>query len=440
MVRRPRRHLPADEGEKGVGAPVPRQRNTMGKRLTSLRAQLQWVFEEYRLGRLFGLLLFLVGIWLAAAVVIWVSERSSSRLPLLEPGDKFYAFSDCLWCSTVYLVSGLEDFDPVTLPSKVAAVMVMVVGVGVLGLTGAQLLATFVERRQLRLVVRRKPSCTFSDHIVLCGWNERAPAILEELRTQPAGKRRQVVVVTPEALTIEIADRHVRRGVWGVPDDPVRDEALRRADVATAHTVVLLPAPSDPAADRRGVDARSILVSLAVAAVSPKVEVCVELADRRSAARFRPAPGLELLNVRDVAGKLIAHAAQKHHLGAMFHHLLSAAPEAGTLWIVPAPDWCIGMTFRQVRSELIHNDREACALLGLRRPAPPQAARQERTPAPGHARLVLNPGTGAPLGADAVLVPGDQLVVLARRRPVLRTGRHREARAASPFTEEIRKS
>ncbi|NOY80034.1 MAG: hypothetical protein GXP31_03415 [Kiritimatiellaeota bacterium] len=390
----------------------------MAKRLANLRAQIQWVFEEYRLGRLLGLLLFLVAIWLSAAVVIWVSERSPSRVPPLGPGDKFYAFRDCLWCSTVYLVSGLEDFNPVTLPSKIAAVVVMVVGVGVLGLTGAQLLATFVERRRLRNILRRKPSCTFSGHIVVCGWSERAPAVLEELRTQPAGLRRQVVVVAPQALAIEIADRRVRRGVWAVPGDPVRDEVLRRADAGTAHSVVVLPPASaaGPEVDRRGADARSILVSLAVAAVNPGVEVCVELADRRSARRFRPGPGLELLNVRDVAGKLIAHAAQKHQLGDLFHRLLSAAPAAGTVWIVPVPDRLVGLTFRQVRKDMIDNDREAHVLLGLRRAASP----------PDPPRLVINPGTedprigtGESLDADVALVPGDQLVVLARQQPDL---------------------
>lgn len=97
----------------------------MKERFANIRAQLRWVAEEYKLGHLAALLSFLAVIWFLAAVCIWTAERSPNRQPPLQPGDRFTSLTDCLWCSTVYLVSGLEEFEPATTSAKVAAVGVM---------------------------------------------------------------------------------------------------------------------------------------------------------------------------------------------------------------------------------------------------------------------------------------------------------------------------
>ncbi len=397
---------------------------------TNLRAQLTWLIEEYRIRRLAALILFLIVIWFLAALCIWASERSPARVPRLHPGDTFYDFRDCLWCSTVYLVSGLEDFDPVTLPSKIAAVVVMVVGVGVLGLIGAQLLATFVDRQRLRTRIRRKPGCAFAGHVVVCGWNERGPAVIKHLRTHPLGRNGQVVVVAPEVLDIEIQNPAILRQVWGIPGEPFRETALRQADAETARALVILSAPASSANPASGArDAAGILAYLTAAAVAPGGHICVELADRRSAPRFRPLPGLELLYVRNLAGKLLAHSAREHGLIHCFQTLLDPEPHAPGIQFIPVPKKWLGRTFREVARAMLLDPHKNRILLGIRRPLSPAVRQDPEPPAPQPYTTILNPPARIPAAPqtrrpvfcrDDPLEPGDLLIVLTRipgRRP-----------------------
>ena len=407
----------------------------MRERLANLRAQLRWLAEEYKLGHLLGLLLFLVCIWFAAAVCIWLAERSPGRVPALRQGDHFYTLSDCFWCSTVYLVSGLEEFEPSTTPAKAAAVVVMVIGVGVLGLIGARLLATLVERTRLASQVRRKPGCTLRGHVVICDWSDKGDAIVREIHASQFARRRGVVIVAPNAQDVQITERRAYRGVWAVSGDPLRDEVLRQADVGTAHSAVIL-IQQDTAQERPdAADARAILISLALHAVCPGLHVCVETLTARGGMHLAALPGRELINVRDVAAKLIAHAAQKHGLSEFFLHLLTVSSNTNETYVVPVPAGLVGRSFSDAQQALGERRSQNLELVGVRVPGTSETA---------PAQMVINPRreparspasdpetSERPLAStqveqtrrevwrDAPLQAGDELVVIARREPDL---------------------
>ena len=336
------------------------------ERLRELVARMEWAIEVYRLRRMAAYFLGLVGLWVAASLTLWMSERWGGA----AEASQFYRFSDCLWSSTVYLLSGLEDFEPATTVGKIAAVTVMVAGVGMLGLLGTTLLTAVVESSRLASRVKRKPTgFRLRGHVVLCGWSPKGDAIVRELHAElfDGGARRPIAIVAPRADQIRMTDRRAYRGVWAVAGDPIRREVLAQADVAHAHSVVVL-ASHEEDEGARGDDARTILIALAIQSLSAAVHVCTEVLDLANVAHFERTSVRELVSVRDVAARLLAHAADKHHLTDFFGQLLTVSRDTNEVYALDVPDALVGRSFAQVQRLFLDSPRCCVTPVGVRRP------------------------------------------------------------------------
>ena len=342
----------------------------MGNRIRRLLAHFQWLVEVYRLRRVAFYLLLLLFLWFAAATTLCWSERATG----IKPGDRFYALNDCLWYSTVYLLSGLEEYEPRTPAGKSSALVVMLAGVGVLGLLGTTLLAAVVESVGLSRKVKFKPSvCKLKDHIVLCGWNEKGDAIIHELHSQQFvdSARRPIVIIAEEADDIKVTADSAYEGVWGVAGDPTQHDILERGDIKEAHSVIVMsPSRSDVSRIQgtHGADATTILRALSVQGVAAKVHTCAEVLDGANIQHFRRTSVNELVNVRSVAARLIGHAAQKHYLTQFFMRLLTVSSDTNEVYCLPIPKHFIGATFRQLQHLFIENGK--ATLVGVMRDTP----------------------------------------------------------------------
>ncbi len=414
----------------------------MQRRFREFRARLAWAVEVYRLRRVGVYFAGLVALWLLAAVVLWSAEG-----PRAAPGERFADFWSCLWSGTVYLVSGIE-FEPETFIGKVAAVMVMLSGLGMLGLLGTSILAAVVESVGLAARVRRKPrQSRLEGHVVVCGWSGKGDALVREIHSEQFApeRRRAIVIVDPRAHEIEATDREAYRGVWAVVGDPVQREVLEEADVAAAHSVVVLAADDAPT-DERSADARTILISLALQAACPGAHTCVEVRQRGSIVHFERTAVNELVCVRDVAARLIAHAAHKHHLTDFLLQLLTVSRHTNEVYALDVPASLVGATFVEVQRAFLRSGLCDVIPVGVERPvATPRDGAGARDRLGGtHAvsLLTVNPRR-SPVGGAAEggrvrtrffsrqriddarltreqpLARGDKLLVIARAEPDL---------------------
>lgn len=146
----------------------------------------------------------------------------------------------------------------------------------------------------------------FRNHIVICGWNRRAPAIVEAL--QSLG-RRPILIVHNEidALMKSVGSRP---GVFIMGGDPTDKAALVRADVETAYSVLVL------AVDALGhsTDARSVQIALAVERIRSAVFTVVELRDIQNKAHFAWTKVDDLITDQEIAVRMLAQGIR--HVGA----------------------------------------------------------------------------------------------------------------------------
>jgi Trk K+ transport system NAD-binding subunit len=373
---------------------------------SDMRAKLRWHLQAYRLGRLGRFLLLLVGLWMLGAFIIFLAER-----PGVSAGDRFSSYTDCLWCSTVYLVSGLDEMAPRTVLARVVTVFMMIVPAGVLVMFGTSLVATFTEQIQRSSRIRLCPSgARFRGHIVLCGWSSRGDHILRQIHSSQIrefGTWRTVLIV--EADRIEVSDPDVYRDVWGIAADPVLDDVLREeACIADAHSVIVSAAEADAGMAAEAAcasrDATSILVALAARASAPAGHIVTEVLSRGNAAHFSRCQSQEQICVRDLGARLIAHAARNHQLTDMFLDLLDVRADSNEVYFCRVPEIHVGRSFRDVQQELADRIHSPMVLVGIRR-------RRE-----GGVDLVTNPGRDR--GArDMILTADDELMIVARTEP-----------------------
>ncbi|MFF2779385.1 NAD-binding lipoprotein [Streptomyces sp. NPDC058052] len=239
-----------------------------------------------------------------------------------------------------------------------------------------------LERGQTTVVER--------GHTLVLGWSEQTPTVVAELLAAHAQRGRGAVVVLADRDKTEM-ERELRDALpprarvrllcrRGRPADPA---ALARVTPAAAEAVVVLP-PDTP-----GADARVIRTLLALrAAVGEGCAVRIVAAVRDGAhlptARLAAGPGAVVLDVDDLAARLLVQCVLEPGLALVLEDLLDFA--GAELHVLRPP----GLPGRRY-GELAAACPDACAI-GI--------VRADGTP---H----LNPPP------ETVLVPGDGLVVLA---------------------------
>ncbi|MBX7144904.1 MAG: NAD-binding protein [Oligoflexia bacterium] len=146
----------------------------------------------------------------------------------------------------------------------------------------------------------------FRNHIVMCGWNRRAAAIVSAL--QELGQR--PILILHENLDDIAQSVGKRRGVFLMGGNPSDKAALLRADVGTAYSVLVL------ALDSLGdsTDARSVQIALAVERIRSAVFTVVELRDIQNKAHFGWTKVDDLITDQEIAVRMLAQGVR--HVGA----------------------------------------------------------------------------------------------------------------------------
>ncbi|MFD4370429.1 NAD-binding lipoprotein [Streptomyces sp. NPDC058486] len=239
-----------------------------------------------------------------------------------------------------------------------------------------------LERGQTTVVER--------GHTVVLGWSDQTPTVVAELLAAHAQHGRGAVVVLADRDKTEM-ERELRDALpprarvrllcrRGRPADPA---ALARVTPAAAEAVVVLP-PDGPGADARAI--RTLLALRAAVGEGCPVRIVAAVRDgaHLPAARLAAGPGAVVLDVDDLAARLLVQCVLEPGLALVLEDLLDfAGAELHTLHRA-------ALAGRRY-AELAAACPDSCAIGFVRADGTPHLA-----PPP-----------------DTVAAPGDDLVVLA---------------------------
>lgn len=251
---------------------------------------------------------------LVLLLIFTIVILSSLGITWLEPD---FSFPDALWWSMVTLTTvGYGDLYPKTLGGRLIAVVVMVAGIGLLTTSSITISATVTSVLINRKLKEEKGmnSYQFERHIIFCEWNDRARAILLELRSATQTKSTPIILIA-EADNKPLEDRNLFfiRG-------NINDETLNRANVSQASTVIIL---GDDRLEPSARDAKVVLSTLTVESLNPDTYTIVELTDERYLSHCERANADEIIISSGLSSMLISQATLNHGVSKVFTELMS---------------------------------------------------------------------------------------------------------------------
>jgi voltage-gated potassium channel len=302
-------------------------------------------------------------------------------LEIAENGNGPRTYLDALWWFVITITGvGLKAVGPDAPMSKVAASIVLLLARIFFGMFTGAIAAALINR--LLMEGKGMGDVVLRNHAVICGWNNRGIEIVGQLVHD---ERLQDIVILAdlESTPIRLKKVHFVRG------DPTRDQDLRRASVPLAETVIILADETTPGLSDSTIDARSVLVALAVETINREIYTLAEVRRPENRHHFEHASVNEVVVSTEVVSDLLARTSVHHGLSRIVHDLLT--PDVGNeIYIAPAPPSLIGQAFDDALMRL--QSREKAILMGV--------VRGEE--------IILNPEQ--PL----VIMPRDQLVVMSR--------------------------
>ena len=311
-----------------------------------------------------SLLTAVIGFVVIAAVAVTVLEED--KLNIAGFGNSFY------WAITTVIGSG--DASYVASPGGfVVGWLLAFFGVAmVAAMTGA--IVGFVIDYLLK-EGQGMGAAGYTDHIVVCGWNETARDLIEELKGDE---------FTTKVVVLHDAERNpAGDGVYFVRGDITSTDDLERCGIREASSAIVFPVNRSNEADMR-----SILAVMAIESIAPQVRTVVEANNPMHVPHFRRADADEILVTSQLASRLLARSALYPGLSELVTDIVSGG-EGSELYRVALPDDYVGLSVDELSTRLRGEHR--ATLLAVTRDG----------------RSMTNPP------ADFRLQPGDDAVVVA---------------------------
>lgn len=217
-----------------------------------------------------------------------------------EPETFPSTFDGLWWTMTTLATVGYGDVYPTTVIGKIFAMVLYIVGIGLMTLLIGKIIDFLIMRKRLR--EEGKLQIKDSEHVILAGWGKKAQIVLHEILE--ASKEMVIVIIDEFLERVPILHERVKF----VKGDPSSEHSLRQANVLECSKVFIFSPES--AASSREADGSTVLTALSIEGIGSKhkknIYTICEIQDARHVQSFRNANVEEFITPNDTAGHLAA--------------------------------------------------------------------------------------------------------------------------------------
>ena len=311
--------------------------------MVSVLAIIKDIHNMLGKNKIYKILLFTILVMIACA--LWYHHFESKVDPTLT-------LWDAMWWSFVTLTTvGYGDYFPVTLGGRLVASVLMITGIGIFGFITATVAATFVDnilkKGSGRMEVKTK------NHIVVIGWNKKAKTIITELVNEKTGKN---IVVISKKENIDLNDK----GTVFIHGEEADDKTLERAHIEDASLVIVLA--DETLENEQMMDAKSVLICLAVDNINPKVHLVSEVMDEKNLSHFKRANVNDTVVTSQISSKIIVRSSLYKHVSNTLEELMTNS-YGNEIYEKEASNNEIGNSFGNLLKEYI--DTQKGILVGI---------------------------------------------------------------------------
>lgn len=297
----------------------------------------------------------------------------------VNPG--FQNLWDSFWWTMVTVATvGYGDKVPITVAGRLVGILCLLGGPVLLASALGAMGVAWYDRWTKG--VRGMNQVKDRDHVVICGWNEKAAQILTEIRSSRDLKHVPVTIIDSRIESKPTGDPEVSF----VRGNAADLNTLQQANIAAAKYAIVLAESSAPEADQK-----TVLTVLAIEKSNPSIVSSAELNVSGNASHLQRAGCDIIVNSTDLTGRLLAMSLLNPSITQVVTDLVSG--EGDELYRCALPARLAGKTF----GGLLADCKQRCGVIviGIER----------------EGKCILNPPS------DTQARSGDQLLVIAPEPP-----------------------
>ncbi len=269
--------------------------------------------------------LILFTVFILIMVVIFIFERDSN--------ENISTFFDVIWYSLVTITTvGYGDISPSTIPGRMAGIILLLFGVIVFAAISGKVASVLFDRqlKKDRGLVNLK---NISGHFIICGWKHGFDRIISGIiASNPDLPKEKIVIIntaSPEQMDI-IKSNPIFAGVHYVSGDYIDEHVLMRANIKNAERILVLADHSQNYSPLE-MDSRTVLATLTIVNLNPKIYRVVELSDPSFERHLQSAHCDEIILTSDYEKSLLISAASGIGLSHVLKRLLTEVSGQGLI-------------------------------------------------------------------------------------------------------------
>lgn len=266
---------------------------------------------------------------LSAATFVFLFEKQTN------PNEYHNLWDSVWWVFVTVFTVGYGDIKPITPGGRLVAIFIMLVGVSMVSTITATISSIFVARK-----IREDQgleSIDFENHLIICGWNNRAESFIDTLLQLSPKKDIKLVLLNELAETEihTILDKYSQHKIKFVHGDYTHVSPLERANIKHAATVLLLPNLYQHSAT--DADEKTVLATLNIKSSFPKIKVIAFIMNPENEVHVKRAKADEVVVSDKYADFFLANNILQPGLPKVFEQILNPKIQNNiTLEAIPA--------------------------------------------------------------------------------------------------------
>ncbi|RWZ59726.1 potassium channel protein [Halobacillus fulvus] len=291
----------------------------------------------------------------------------STILIVIVENDTFPTFFDGFWwVMTTVTTVGYGDYYPVSVAGRIIAIILYILGIGLIGVVIGKIIDGLSVFRQKR--VEGKIVYKESGHFVVIGWSQKSRFAIQEIQqTDPKAE----IIIIDELKEAPLLTENIHYIKGGASDQ----ETLQRANINKARAVLIF---ADERLDNQQmIDGKTLLIASSIESLAPNVHTVVEIMDEHHIQNFKHAKIDEFIISNETISSLAVRSAFRKGVSGIYSQLLKRTVGEDMFYVPTRKDW---KTYRDAFQELLSEgatliaDRSDLSInRKLEEPIPPSA-------------------------------------------------------------------
>lgn len=290
----------------------------------------------------------------SAIIIIALFGATFALMFEVQANDGFNSLGDAIWWVLVTMTTvGYGDRVPITPGGRLIGITVMFFGVALVSLFTATVSSIFVARQIKE--GRGLEQIKLKNHLIICGWNFNGEQILNTL-LKHSKKNSQIVLINQlsENAISDVLNYFSALKIKYVHGDYTKETVLNRANISGAESAIVLPDFSTSLGDKS--DERTILATLSIKSINPKIKVYAHILNRENLSHIRKAKVDDVLLSDAYAGYIMASHILAPGIPQTIEELFSEDSNHSLIREEIAP-FFVGKTFLELREHYFQQNQ-----------------------------------------------------------------------------------